>query len=136
LGYEVQGTKCVVQSIAPGTGELTGDPFCITFSNGVCQKCAYRYYLSNKACFQVNPFCKSWVNTTGVCLSCYDGYLLDLNSQCIVYLSQTSQTANSFTNSDVNCLQNANGRCTKCAYRFYLDLNNNNICKAVNDQCK
>ena len=54
---------------------------CAEQSNGVCVKCAYRFYSWNGACRAVNDLCKSW-NNNGGCTECYGGYDLS-GSDCV-----------------------------------------------------
>ena len=40
----------------------------------VCRKCAPYFYLSKNKCKEVSPFCKTYSEEDGSCLSCYAGF--------------------------------------------------------------
>lgn len=73
----------------------------------------------------MNPLCKTY-NSSGNCLSCYNGYSLNENmGTCLLSLK------------DPNCrsyISNSQDVCTKCSLRFYLG--NNGLCTSVNINCK
>ena len=54
---------------------------CVTYFNGFCQKCSYRYYWKKNDgidhdCVAVSDQCKSFDEKTGACTECYAGYTL------------------------------------------------------------
>lgn len=75
------------------------DPNCARYdSANNCLQCSFRYYFnSNGVCTKVSDQCRTWSNTTGACLTCYDGYRL-YGSTCILGVS------NCATYSGVSCV--------------------------------
>lgn len=74
-GYILNNTLCVLKASAPAaTQEI--DQFCFNFTNGTCNLCVTRYYLSPAGkCLEVDPFCQNYTSQ-GVCQVCYTGYRL------------------------------------------------------------
>ena len=68
-GYSVVNGTCtrVDNTAAANIG-------CARWSNGVCQACSRRWYFNQEnVCVPVSDLCRTWDETTGVCLTCYYG---------------------------------------------------------------
>jgi hypothetical protein len=81
------------------------DPNCQEYdANNNCIKCASKYFLNTTSgsCQPVSPLCQTSNSLSGVCLSCYQGYILQAG-QCIIGTSSTT---------DVNCKTFTNGVCS------------------------
>lgn len=114
------------------TGGLCGisfkDPNCQAYdANNNCNLCANKYYLDGASgkCMPVSPLCNTFNSLTGVCLSCYQGYILQ-TGQCIVGSSATT---------DVNCKTFTNNVCTQC-YNGYFVGTGTGICTISSVLCK
>lgn len=59
VGYELVEGACVVGNTGGSSGQ-----------------CAYRYVYIGGSCVAVSDQCYTWSQSTGDCLSCYDGYTL------------------------------------------------------------
>jgi len=96
------------------------NPGCTNFTAANdCIACSDRYYLQNGICYPVSPLCNTYSNTTGACLTCFQGFELNGNA------CQRTTTP--------NCAQyNSNGVCSQCQNRYYL-VNQN--CIAVDVSC-
>lgn len=61
------------------------DPNCKNFAFGICQSCIERFYFNFQfVCTAVSPLCKTYDSNSGFCLSCYDGYELNVNGGCFI----------------------------------------------------
>ena len=62
------------------TTNLWNDANCFIFSaQGKCTQCAYKYVFNNQGlCTLVSPDCKTW-DQAGACLSCFDGFVLNID---------------------------------------------------------
>lgn len=47
-------------------------------------QCPYRSIPMPGYCQQVSDQCNTWSNDTGLCLTCYWGYEVDVNGECVV----------------------------------------------------
>lgn len=102
------------------------DPNCQKFEQSRCVQCSARFYLaSDGKCKQINPLCRTADQTTGACLTCYPGYVVQ-TGQCILGGQATL---------DVNCQQFLNNTCVKCSNGFYLS-SVNQACTQFNPLCK
>ena len=102
------------------------DPLCAKWVGGACSQCASRAYFNVfGVCTLVSDQCQTWDPKSGVCISCYGGYVLS-NGAC----NQAAVQALS----DLACaLWNANNNiCLQCSNRYYY---NGKQCVPVNDQC-
>lgn len=87
-------------------------------------KCAYGFYKSPLKCELVNPQCKSYNESNGQCLTCYDGY--DLKGG---YCIDTSQV-------DPNCAVYNSTACAQCFRDYYYNVSNGvGKCVAVSRLC-
>lgn len=68
---------------ATSTSASSSDPFCIYFSGGICQQCAFRYFYnaSTKMCAAIQDQCATFNSDTGSCNQCFNGYKL-VNGKC------------------------------------------------------
>jgi hypothetical protein len=89
-----------------------------------CLKCSDRFYSdSTGVCQPVSSTCKTYDDTNGACLTCYDGY----------FLAEIICAFGSLPSSDPYCISNKNGICSKCSKGFYLL---DNTCNMVDPLCK
>jgi hypothetical protein len=51
--------------------------------DGNCKTCEFRYVLKDGECAQVSDFCNTWDESTGDCVTCYDGFKLEVGA-CIL----------------------------------------------------
>ena len=85
-GYILNGGNCLVDKSEAGSGSaLSGDANCRKADKGgKCQECSFRYILNAKGvCEQISDFCNTF-DSTGTCTSCYKGYVLLKNGNCVV----------------------------------------------------
>lgn len=96
-GYILNNTKCYLDSTPP--------PNCKVYSNGVCQQCADRYFMKagKGACVQVSTLCNAYDNQTGLCSSCYDGYMLSGGLCTIAVTASPAVNVNSTNTSIYPC---------------------------------
>lgn len=73
---------------------------------------------SNENCQKIDDNCRNW-NNSGYCLSCYDGYSLNLG------ICTSSQ--NNLASSNPLCKRFNGNICVECSYRAFFD--NIGICK-------
>jgi len=120
-GYALTSGKCTV---------TFQDPNCIKGDNnkGTCIQCSSNFYLTPEGkCKQANPLCKTFDPSTGACLTCYSGYVI----QGIICILGGS------TNIDVNCAQFSttnSSLCVKCSNNYYI--NPKGVCAQFNTLCK
>jgi hypothetical protein len=69
-GYNLQNGQCIIATNAPT------DLLCAQWNNGICTQCATTAYFRNGVCTQSNPQCRTFDQSNGLCLSCYNGYIL------------------------------------------------------------
>jgi proprotein convertase subtilisin/kexin type 5 len=120
--FNLEGTKCVVAP-NPIDNSQPSDILCAEWSGKTCLKCAQNAYFVNGVCNQANPLCKSYDNTNGDCLSCYNGYDL-IAGKCV---------ANNSTPTDKLCSQWNGAVCEKCSPFSYFS---NGVCTQVDPKCK
>lgn len=117
-GYVLNLGKC---------GVSYQDPNCQKLDNAKakCLQCANNFFLNTDGkCKQANPLCKTFDQTTGACLTCYSGYVVQ-GTICVL---------GGATTLDVNCAAFNNGVCVKCSNNYYL--NSQGVCKQFNTLCK
>jgi hypothetical protein len=103
---------------------VTIDPYCAEFNQTQCIRCALGTYNdSNGKCAKVSPLCRSFKDTTGNCLSCYNGYTLSNGSCIIISISY-----------DPNCNQFNGTICIKCSRGYAFDINQ--TCVQLDQQCR
>lgn len=91
-------------------------PNCLQVSiAGTCQNCIQGFYPQGAACIPASPFCGSYNQITGICITCISGYSL-VNDVCV----------------DPNC-QSTDGQniCIKCVDGYYLDGNTPVLCRVI-----
>lgn len=84
--------------------------------------CSNRYYFNGSTCTPVNPQCKSYEMSSGMCTSCYPGYML-FNGTCPPAPPK-----------DPNCKIVTPEGCTECYESYYL--NSEAKCIQINPLCK
>jgi hypothetical protein len=91
--------------------------------NGICTKCVPMSFLNgNATCQLISESCRTYNDINGYCLTCYSGYSLNKNGQCLQ------------NNPAVGCKTlDANGICVQCSSGYYIDANN--ACVAIDPQC-
>ncbi len=91
----------------------------------------YQGYIPVKGkCTNQNPLCKKVDMNSGGCLSCWPGYSLTEDANCIE--EKASQNPNS---NDPYCIQLTNGICTQCSSGFYFNQGQG-LCVQLNSMCK
>jgi hypothetical protein len=60
--------------------------------NGLCAKCASRFYNANGVCNQVTENCKVWHLNTGACFECFEGFIV---SDKVCILKPAAQSSSS-----------------------------------------
>jgi hypothetical protein len=109
-GYTLGANGACV--VTPATVSLNNDAYCIKVNGPVCTTCASGYFLNQTGiCQQVNPLCKVSNQVTGTCLSCYDGYSLTSDSQCIIPVVAQIPYCQTL---------NAAGGCVSCISGYYV----------------
>jgi hypothetical protein len=148
------------------TSSISSDPNCQVpgIGNNGCQQCYFSYYFNStlQKCTTVNPLCQTWTNQN-LCLTCYGGYSLTLNGNCVVTGSGSStsststtstsnsgtssnansgsgsttvtQTATSSISSDPNCQVPSNNGCQQCYFSYYFNSTLQK-CMTVNPLCQ
>lgn len=87
-----------------------------------------RFYPNGKGvCLPVSDLCRTWDSAKGVCLTCYYGYVLNTDGQCVVDPLPYIPRSNSL------CGQWNDTVCVACSERAYFS--NAGICEAVSDYC-
>lgn len=71
--------------------------------------------------------CYTWDETSGVCKSCYGGYVLDTFGACVINPTPFVPSADSL------CKTWSNNVCNTCANWAYFD--SNGVCRAVSTYC-
>ena len=116
LGYMISNGSCI-----PEGGQV--DQFCRRFENNVCRECYSGYFIKTTTgeCIVINPFCRISNETTGDCLSCYQGYIVS-EGKCVP------------TSVDPNCVRfDENQTCVRCSSRFFM---RNGLCTPVSPLCR
>jgi hypothetical protein len=78
-GYTLKGSVCVTL--------ISTNPFCLAFYGGsLCGKCQNGYYIGpNSQCTRVNPLCRTYYMSSGVCGACAYGALKS-NGSCLPWI--------------------------------------------------
>lgn len=104
------------------------DSGCAQWSGNVCAGCSKGWYKNAQGvCTPVSNQCYTWSDSTGQCLSCYNGYILSAGS-CVI--NPNPQTGAK----DPLCGTWVGATCGACAFRAYF--NAQNVCVKVSDQCQ
>jgi hypothetical protein len=75
-GFKISNGQCVEDN-------TTIDQNCASWTNSVCDKCAFGSYFDvNHICQIVDPLCATFNSSNGYCLSCYSSYVLT-NGKCL-----------------------------------------------------
>jgi hypothetical protein len=120
-GYQLTNHTCTVSS-------TPSDPFCSKFQNSLCVQCSNGYYFNKTGqCQQIDPFCKTFDNSSLTCTDCYSGFQL-VNNSCTF-----SPSAPAY---DPNCklFNNSNNKCLNCSQGFYFNANGQ--CTQIDPSCK
>jgi hypothetical protein len=96
------------------------DPACSSFSGSNCNGCLNGYYLSGGVCVQANPLCLTYNQTSGACLSCYNG------------LSVWGNSCGNLAGLNPYCATLSGTACLACNYGYYTF---NGICYLANTYC-
>lgn len=130
IGYILQNGQCNLNAI-----DFNRDSLCAEFNGSTCVRCATRAYFNNGICSEVNVNCNTFDASTGVCLTCYNGYQLN-NGQCIVsqvVLPTPPSSVNLYAN--IYCKRvDSVGRCTQCFFGFRLE--NGDCVQEFSKYCK
>lgn len=120
-GFKLNGGDCIVDD-----GSAL-NPFCQKFENGACSKCSNGYYFDSQLiCQLIDPLCKKFDETKGVCLGCYMGFSL-VNNNCLV--------PESLSTDDLNCQKfDDAGICVNCSKGYYFNVNK--VCTQIDPKCK
>ena len=78
---------------------------------------------AQKNCILTDPNCKTFNESNGDCLTCYDGHEL-VSGKCIIKKGT----------SDPNCKTFKNDKCTECSKGYYFDIHNS--CVQIDPFCK
>jgi hypothetical protein len=113
-GYNLINGNCILV-LAPTI------PYCNTQVQNACTNCVEGFYISNGQCLQVTAYCQAYSMQTGVCLSCFQGYVFQ-NSVCI-YPS---------LGVDPNCGFYTGSYCSTCKSGYVLV---NYFCTASDPHC-
>ena len=122
-GYSVVNGRCekVDKTAAQNQG-------CALWNQGVCVQCSKRWYFNaDRVCVPVSDLCSSWDDESGVCESCYYGYIVE-EGACVVH-DDTSIVPES----NPLCKTWSDKACIECADRSWF--NADGICSAVSAQC-
>jgi hypothetical protein len=116
-GYTPKGNGCVTL--------ISTNPFCLTFKVSDCVRCQNGYYLGpNSLCTRVNPLCRSYYMSSGICINCVYGSSRS-NGSCFTWISLNPKCAN---------FNNVTGSCLRCNAGYYLGTNK--FCTQVNPLCR
>lgn len=121
-GYSLNGNNSCVKSDTPKL-----DPNCAKYdANNVCQQCSKGSFFNAKnICIVVDPSCFTFDQSTGNCLSCYQGFTLSFG---------TCEVSNATAVSDPNCRKFlTNDVCSQCSDRYYIG--SSGLCTEVNPLC-
>jgi hypothetical protein len=129
--------RCVMSNLSKSL-DSSLDPGCARWDwpNRKCLKCSTRYYFNRQGvCTQVSDTCNTFNSTTGSCLSCYSGYVMN-GTVCIISEGNNTNPSNNTNPLDPNCknFDQLSNMCLQCSYRFYLA--SNGVCAQVSDQCQ
>lgn len=124
-GYGLNNGTCVV--IAPG--EQT-NPGCQKWDgNHNCLECSVRFFFNaDSVCVPVSSHCRTWNSTNGFCDTCYDGYIVNTQGECVVNPIPFNPDSNSLCGH-----WDDNKVCLSCSERAYF--NQQGLCVAVDDYC-
>ena len=101
---------------------------CAEWKDRNCVKCAQRaFYDEQGICREVNKNCNTWDAYDGLCLTCYKGFELDNNSNCVA----SDQTGPK----DLGCKRWDwdNQKCLECSTRWVFGANG--ACVPVDNGC-
>lgn len=118
-GYLLRSNNCVIDN----TTINVGNALCSKWSGLNCQECSTRSYSMNGICTAVNTLCNTWDRTSGRCLTCYNGYILN-GITCIINSQAVSNNP--------LCKTFDGPRCIECANRAYFV---GDMCRAVDNSC-
>lgn len=125
-GYIISNGVCSINT--QQSSSVNGNPLCQTWVGAVCSSCATRAnFDQNGICQAVDSQCQTWDSKSGLCLTCYGGYVIS-NGKCVV--SAVSRPV------DIGCSSwNWNAQiCLQCSSRWYFSTVNK-ACASVSDLC-
>lgn len=83
-GFALEGTTCLE------TTSAVTDQYCKTWQGSVCLECSFgAFFLSSGVCAVANPLCKTFSQSNGQCLSCYNSFELS-GGDCVKSVSSLS----------------------------------------------
>lgn len=123
-GYTLSNGQCSVSNNQNSNSNSNSN--CAQYSSDqICLKCSSGYYFNaNGICTVINPLCATYNVINGQCLTCYNGYSLNLGS-CVLTTS---------SNLDSNCALFSNNICINCSKGFIF--NSQGACSLINPLCK
>lgn len=110
--------------VSQAVSSSNSDVYCVKWNGASCTTCASGFFLSQTGkCQQADPLCKTLNQVTGICVECYQGYVLSSNSCVIPVIVQIPfcQTTS------------AAGTCVECIDNYYLKTSNS--CTPVSILC-
>ena len=110
------------------TADQQVNPGCLrTDGNQNCLECSARFFSNAQGkCVPVSDYCRTWNKDSGVCLTCYTGYVIS-EGQCVVNPKPFVPSAND------RCQSWIQNQCVACQNRAYFDTNG--VCQPVSDYC-
>lgn len=121
-GYGLVNGTCTIIALADQV-----NPGCQMWDgNGNCLQCSVRFFLNQQnICAPVSDQCRTWDETTGACLTCYQAF--DLSQGACV------RNANFGAVTDPLCKTHDQTSCLECSNRAFF--NQNGQCTPVSDNC-
>lgn len=109
-GYSLMNGDCVIAQSSPSGNS---DIYCIKTNGNQCVSCSSGFFLNqNGKCQQTDPLCKTTNQVNGICVECYQGYVLSPNSNsCIIPVVVQIPFCQ---------LTSAAGTCVECIDNYYL----------------
>lgn len=124
-GYGLNNGTC---QIIPADQQV--NPDCQKWDgNHKCLECSVRFYPNGVGkCVPVSDFCRTWDSSNGHCLTCYYGYVLNTDGQCVENPHPFTPASNSL------CKQwNDTNVCVACSERAYFNIEG--VCVPVSSNC-
>ncbi len=100
---------------------------CAEFAGKVCKKCSTGAAFDNFGrCVFLDPECKQYEQSSGICKACYIGYSLDSTFACIKSSVQDVR--------DALCAEWNEDICIKCSFGAFF--NSLGVCSQADSSCK
>lgn len=98
---------------------------CKVWEDGVCVECSENFYFNDRGvCCEVKPQCRIFNREEGVCVACYQGYIITDGVCEVLDLGSSDQ---------LGCKAWEDGICIECSQRWVF--NDDGICVPVDDLC-